>query len=501
MSIRCERRRCGVWCLCAALAAFLLSRTAGGVVDLDLFHEMALAREASQLGYVPWRDSYAYTPTVEIVVHHEWGLGCLALVATRLAGGSGIILMKFLLVFGLAAVAWSTARRRRASPIVIGLFAALAITLSDFGFATVRAQMFSYLFAAIFLRWFDLDRQGERSWMIGAAILFPVWANLHGGCVVGAALLAMHWLEQLIRRQPHWHLFGLGLALIPLAAINPWGVHYHAYLLRALTMPRPAIAEWAPLWDPENRLQLLNFGLSLLPLLLILKQTGWRRLPGLFIVFATGLAAVKSNRFLPFYAIAYVSYLSGPMSRISLGRDLRRWWWRCQPAWCGVFSMAAALLLLKSLPAEPWRLQVASHPLKNQGKHLIYPVGAVDYLSRQGFQGHVMVPYDWGSYVMWKLWPGVKVSFDSRYEVAYPTWRMDEDDRFYDAADGWEQILAKYPTDLVLVRGDLKIVARLNQATGWKRVYRDEQFLIFARDDLALPVEESDQPAENGRFP
>ena len=448
-----DQRRWGTWVLVCALAAFQLSRTAGGVVDLDLFHEMAIARESLQLGYVPWTDSFAYTPTVDVVVHHEWGLGLIALLISRVAGGGGILVLKFLLIFGLGAVVWTTARNRRASPVIVGLFLAIGIVLTDFGFATVRAQMFSYLFASLLLWGFDQDRQGQRRWLWGIAFLFPLWANLHGGCLVGAALFATHWLEQVIRRQPHWHLFAMGLLLIPLAALNPWGFRFHQYLLHAIAMPRPAIAEWSPLYAPENRHQLLNFGISLLLFGLISIRIGWRRLPGVLIVVATAFAAWKSNRFLPFFAIAYASYLPIALTAIPLGKELRRGWWRYQPAWCAGLGLATVALLLSSVRAEPWRLRVASHPLPHQGQHLIYPVGAVDYLKQHGFRGNVMVPYDWGSYVMWRLWPDVKISFDSRYEVAYPAWRMDEDDRFYDAAEGWETILEKYPTDVVLLRG------------------------------------------------
>jgi hypothetical protein len=318
---------------------------------------------------------------------------------------------------------------------------------------------------------------------------------------VGAALFATHWFEQLVRRQPHWHLFLMGLALIPLAAINPWGFHYHQYLIHAMSIPRPAIAEWSPLWAAENRQQFLNFGITLLPLALILRQIGWKRLPGIFIVAATAIAALKSNRFLPFYAIAYASYLPAAFSRITLGKDLRRNWWRFQPAWCAGLSLSVILLVFSSLPAEPWRLRVPSHPLPHLGKHLIYPVGAVDHLAAAGFHGNVMVPYDWGSYVMWKLGPEVKVSFDSRYEVAYPPWRMEEDDCFYEARDGWEAILTKYPTNVVLVRSDLKIVKALHSYSGWRQVYKDPQFTMFARSDIDLPVVETSQPADDGRFP
>lgn len=494
-------RRLGHLALYGALAAFLLSRTAGGVIDLDLYHEMSLAREAIRLGYVPWRDSFAFTPTVDVVVHHEWGLGLIALGLSQLGGGTAIIALKFLLIFGLGFVVWSIARQRHGRPVVISFFCALGIVLSDFGFATVRAQMFSYLFAALLLWGFDRDRKGERSWLLGVAVLFPVWANLHGGCLVGAALFATHWIEQLVRRQPHWHLFWVGLCLIPLAAINPWGFHFHQYLLRAITMPRPAIAEWSPLWAEENRMQLMNFGLSLLPLLLVLKHQGWRRIPGILLVFVTALAALKSNRFLPFYAIAFAAYLPGAFSLIPLGRDLRRWWHTYQPAIAAVLGLAAVGLVLGALPSEPWRLQVASHPLPHQGAHLIYPVGAVNYLADHQFHGNVMVPYDWGSYVMWKLGPDVKISFDSRYEVAYPTWRMDEDDILYEARDGWDQVLSKYPADALLVRADLPIAKSLQQKPGWERVYADPQFVLFAQSNLNLPIVESRRPAPEGLFP
>ena len=510
--------RLGTTVLILALCTFVLSRIAGGVVDLDLFHEMALAREAVSTGAVPWKDSFAYTPTLNVVVHHEWGLGLIGLLLSNVGGGSGIILLKFLLVYSLGFVVWSTARRRRipetklldnsnsnpapgAKPVIVALFMTLGIVLSDFGFATVRAQMFSYLFAALLLWGFDRDREGNRWWLAGVALLFPLWANLHGGCLVGAALFATHWLEQLIRRQPHWHLFAMGLLLIPLAALNPWGFHFHYYLIHAISLPRPAIAEWSPLWDAANRQQLINFVVSLLPLLVVLRQIGWRGIPGLLIILATAFAALKSNRFLPFYAIAYASYLPAAFCRTTLGKDLRQGWIRFQAGLATALSLVSVVLLIGALPAEPWRLQVASHPLPHQGHHLIYPVGAVDYLTDQQFRGNVMVPYDWGSYVMWKLGPDVKVSIDSRYEVAYPLERMTEDDCFFHAETGWKEILAKYETDIVLTRADLPIVKAIEGYPGWSKIYSDAQFQMFARSGLDLPLRSIAGSAPNGTFP
>ncbi|HLQ45061.1 MAG TPA: hypothetical protein VK137_10055, partial [Planctomycetaceae bacterium] len=328
--------RLAKWLLISSLIAFLASRTASCVVDLDLWHELALARETLARGHVPWQDHFAYTPTLAIVVHHEWGAGLIAFALTKWCGPAGILVAKFVLIFGLAATCWCNARRRGASAIATGVVAGLAIVLGDYSFATVRAQMYSYLLTGLLLWGCDRDRAGDRRWLIGLFVLFPLWVNLHGGCLVGAGLLGAHWLEQLVRRQPHRHLLAAGLSLIPLAAINPWGWHYHAYLWRAMTMHRPRIAEWAPLWAEGELHHLLAFGVSVGLGWLVLREGRWRTTSGILLLIVTAVAGLKSHRFLAFYAIVFASYLPAAFSRMELGKDLRRWWWKYQRVLCGL---------------------------------------------------------------------------------------------------------------------------------------------------------------------
>ena len=491
--------RTAKWLLIACLLMLLFVYTASGVVDLDLWHELALAREALQIGHVPWEDHFAYTPTLDVVVHHEWGAGLIAYLATAALGPAGLLLLKFSLVSGLALVCWCNARRRGASVIATGLVAALAIWLRDYSFGTVRAQMYSYLLAALLLWGFDRDRKGDRRWLVGLFVLFPLWVNLHGGCLVGAGLLGGHWLEQWLRRQPHRHLLIAGLLLIPLAALNPWGWHYHAYLARAMTMPRPCIAEWDPVWIEWPHL--IRFVVSVGLGWLVLREGRWRQMPGILLLVATGLAGLKSNRFLTFYAIVCACYLPAQLSRIELGKVLRRGWWKYQRALCGVFALCSLLLLGKALTEEPWRVRVPGHREKDAAFHLTYPVGAVNYLTEQKFRGNVFVPYNFGSYVMWKLGPEVQVSFDSRYEVAYPTWRLEEDEAFFEAREGWEETLAKYRTDIVLSLVNMEVAKKLADRPGWQTVYRDSQFAMFAREELSLPIKISDAVPPEGQYP
>jgi hypothetical protein len=499
------------WLLIACLLAFLFSRTASTVVDPDLWHELASAREVLETKSLPWQDHFAYTPTLPIVVHHEWGAGLIALLMTRAFGPAGLLVLKFTLIYGLASVCWMVARRRCGSVIVTGVIAGLAIVLGDHSLGAVRAQMYSYLFTALLLLGLEYDRAGSRRWLIGLFVLFPVWVNLHGGCLVGAALLGAYWLEQLLRRQPHWHLFFAGLALVPLTALNPWGWHYHIYLARAILMSRPRIAEWAPLWVEGELHHWLAFGVAagltcraLIPFPSPPGKEGRRegrsrQIPVLLLI-ATGLAALKSNRFMAIYAIVCACYLPAVLGRMELGKDLRRWWYKYPRVLCAVLAAATLALVGKGLLHEPWRVRVPS-VRASSADHTIYPVGAVNYLAGQNFSGNVLVPFDWGSYVMWKLGPRVQISSDTRYEVAYPDWRLDEDFLFFDAGAGWEQILEKYPTDVVLLPVSLKVARKVADLPGWKAVYRDSQFAIFARAGLELPPVISDVDPPDGEYP
>jgi hypothetical protein len=214
--------------------------------------------------------------------------------------------------------------------LAVGIVAFGAIILGDHSFATIRAQMYSYLLTALLLWGFDRDRAGDRRWMIVLLALFPLWVNLHGGCLVGAGLLGAHWVEQYLRGRPHRHLLVAGLSLIPLAMLNPWGWHYHVYLRRAITMNRRHIAEWSPLWAEGGVHHLLGFAGSVLFAWFILRDGRWRKFQGVLLLAATGLAGVKSQRFLVFYAIVYACYLPGMIRHTELGKLFQRFWWKCQ---------------------------------------------------------------------------------------------------------------------------------------------------------------------------
>ncbi len=76
---RSDEKQTVIAALSALAGLFLCCIALNTFVDPDIWHEMALFREALALGYLPLADQFAYTPTVYPSVHHEWGTGASSL--------------------------------------------------------------------------------------------------------------------------------------------------------------------------------------------------------------------------------------------------------------------------------------------------------------------------------------------------------------------------------------------------------------------------------------
>jgi hypothetical protein len=163
----------------------------------------------------------------------------------------------------------------------------------------------------------------------------------------------------------------------------------------------------------------------------------------------------------------------------------------------GVTAIAVAASLF--LSHHPWRLTVPG--TTPDGAPAPYPVGPVAYLATNEVRANMVVPFGAGAFVSWKLHPRIKVSLDSRYEVAFRPELLVEHLHFFDAEPGWRDFLETYPTDLVLAPASAPVVEALATQTPWTIVYRDDAYVLFARPGLALPALDRRGERLVGTFP
>src|SRR6185295_14647307 len=151
------------------------------------------------------------------------------------------------------------------------------------------------------------------------------------------------------------------------------------------------------------------------------------------------------------------------------------------------------------LSQRPWRLTVPG--TTPDGAPAPYPIGAVDYLAANNVRANALVPFGVGAFVSWKLHPYIKVSLDSRYEVAFRPELLVAHLDFFAARRGWRDFLDAYPTDLVLAPAGAPVVDALATQSGWSIVYRDDAYVLFARAGLAFPPNDRRGHRLVGTFP
>lgn len=482
-----------------ALATLLLSHP---VVDQDVWHEIALARELFQSGTLPTVDPFSYTPTVDFI-QHEWLAGVFALWAVQYGGGFGLALLKYLLGIALAAFLTLRLRMERGSLVVLAPVVFLALNMLQPGFGAVRAQIYSLVAVAALLWFLALDRNGNRRWMGAWLPLFVIWLNVHGGFILAFGILGAEWIERACKGRRDWHLVALGSAMLAAVSINPYGLRYYLYMAEALTIRRPDIKEWQPIWEVASVFpaSVIAFTLSLLVLAYAVRVRGWRNATGIGIVLLLMLASIRTNRITMFYGLAFLctvpALLQGSPVALWGERTLRRFSTALLPA----TAILALLLAGVAATRQPFQILVPAHALPAWGQHVVYPVAAVDYLRQQQFRGNLMVSFPIGAYVMWKLHPNVKISMDSRYEVAYPPLLVEQFIELYRSGAGASEILRTYPHDALLVEADSPLRQAVETDARWNLVYSDPVYRIYAPHSSPLAITLTEALPAHGTIP
>ena len=493
----------------------LISRIS--IVDLDLFHGMALFREALQLGKLPNYDLYSYIPTVYPVIHHEWGTGAiLYLLTVKLGlGAAGLIALKFLLTLFIVINCYRFALQRGGEKLTFAYTAFFGMVMGWIGFTTIRAQLFTLFLLLVLLFIIEGDRK-KNPWVLWLLVpLFVVWINLHGGFVVGLGLVGLYimerflfhwWIDQdMIRafRSVKKQLLVFFVSCMGLF-INPYGSDYLPYLLQAITLDRTdLIPEWRPVWAISPFLLAIYCG-ALLLTLYPLWYKKWKEMAGLLMVLATAVAGLLHLRHISIFALLFLCYVPGYLQGTPVGDGISRLFIKNKNILALFYGTLGTLFMVYAFSNRFWELKVPTDSAANERGIPVYPAGAMDYLKKQGFKGNLMTPFRVGAYVSWKMYPDVKVSMDSRFEVAYPYEAVQENTAFYNGASSWHEISQRYGTDGLLVPNWAMVKIYLDEKpTTWKLIYKDGAYSLYMTEDTAAgyPVENLGSKTVDGTFP
>lgn len=460
--------------------------------DFDLWGYLSFGRLWWEDLRFPYQDVFSYLPTKPVWVYHEWLTGVVLYGTFEGLGPAGIQALKYALGLLTAGLIFLTARRRGGGKgaAVLALFL-IADPLAA-GFPPLRAQAFTYFFFAFFLFILEGYKRTGRRGRLG--FLIPVlclWANLHGGFVAGLGLVGLYVLGEILARRTFTPLLTVWCLSLAVTLINPYGLDYWVYLIEALSMPRPFIGEWHSLIGAfQQGLYIPNllFFLALVlaaALVLITVRPGiseW-----LVLGVTTGLGFLQVRHTI-FFLICFAVFL--PLHLSGLWSSWAARYPRLRAAGVTRVSLVLATLVLTLDTAyftyryRLWDEPLALHPPQRTAKRSsgqFFPQGAVDFIQEANLRGNLLPRFDWGEYLIWTLYPRIRVGMDGRYETVYPPGLCREYFNFLFGRPGWREFLAQYPHDFILIDPAVPVAEGLQHQSDWKVIYQDSGSLLFAK--------------------
>lgn len=479
-----------------------LNAFSGNVADPDLWGYIPFGRLFWETGKFPYQDTFAYVPTLNIWVYHEWLTGVILYPVYHFLGSPGLQILRYALGLTTVWLVYLTARRRG-----VGFWSALLglwfvqIFLAT-GYSPVRAQVFTYCFFALSLFLLESARL-TRHWrgLVILVVIQVLWCNLHAGFLAGLGLLFLYALGEAVSGRPFWPYLAALAAAIPITLINPYGSEYWRYLFRAVTMPRPDITEWASLakaWQTGLPKEPLVYFVSLAAFSgLLVCWARWREVTAGLILALTLYMGFKHIRHQVFFLLAAGAYL--PVLYDAYGKKLLS----TSPlaSWLSRLGQSAPAVLTiififiyggKFLCSQPLSLKLP-RTFDPDRAGIYYPVAAVDFMQKNHLSGNILNEFNWGEYLIWKLDPSCKVAMDGRYETVYDDDLCQLHADFFYGRPGWRKFLEQYPPDLILVAPRSQVYALLKIAPDWRQVYMD--------DGAALFMPRKDTPALSLRTP
>jgi hypothetical protein len=404
----------------------------------------------------------------------------MALLATLSMGFvylqmSGPQLLKaFLLIFGstVTAVVWSP----RPQLVSLVLLAIVAFVL--------------YLF-----KW---KSKNQLKWL---PVLFFLWSNLHGGWPLGFLLigamvageLSNHLLGNTstnvlkwgqVRSLVIWSLVSAVALLINPNGFAIWKIPFQTVEVSTL---QQFIQEWA---SPDFHELFQQPFLWLLFAILAAVGFSRRRMDAtdfISVVLFAYMGLVARRNFGPFgiVALPVLSRYLWPTIQSLQGLNVEEPEWqadepssrpRIRPRWQRRINLViVGILAVVALG----KLYIVTYPgMMNAAIHSSEPAGAVDWMIDHQIKGRVFNEYNWGGYLAWRT-SDVKVFVDGRTDL-FGDEILGEWLTATQAGTGWQQILAKWKVDYVLIDPG-RPLAQVLADNGWKLLYKDAHAVVYAQ--------------------
>ncbi len=459
----------GIYALLVVLGDQLLN-------DPDTYWQIVLGRWILDHWTVPQTDIYSFTMYGQPWISTQWLAQVLFSISYLIAGWTGPVVLSAASIAGTFALLARFLRRRLTDAASLTFIAAALALVA--GHLLARPHV---LALPIMVAWVSglvaaADQRSAPSfWLLP---LMALWANVHGGFVLGMALtipiaLDAVWATDAALRKSlalHWAMFAAAALLASCLTPYGWDALFAARRILNLGAALDLIGEWRPANfahpGPLEAIVTLAFVMAL-----------WRGvvLPPLRIVLVVGfvLMALSHVRNAEVLALLGPIVLAAPLTRWIGGPDDNANYAASPPR--DLFFAGLILILVAGTLAF-----ASVHRFEPSNRQS--PVAAVAALKKMHLT-RVLNDYDFGGYLIAN---GVATFIDGRTELFGEKFMVDHNaaTELADPANLF-RLLEKYRIEATLMRTQSAANKLLDHIDGWQKVYADDVATIHVRNPTA----------------
>jgi hypothetical protein len=457
--------------LTAALVVCAVAVLSGTTADPDLWGHVRFGQDILASRSLHAQDVYSFTSD-RPWINHEWLSEVLMALTFDAGGALGLNLLRLTIIALVLMLAWR--RLWNLEPVLrvqLVVITALGIVLRVH---PVRPQLFSVLLFAVLLMCLTrADARNSVRPLYAVPLLLLAWVNLHGGWIVGVGVLGYWIASRLITRTTPGGrpvlVAGVGVSAVLVTLLNPHGADMWRFLADTVSVERPLIGDWQPMYMLPPAFALVWVLPAALAGVVFARSTAPidRTYAGLVVLL--GIAAVRVSRLDAFFTLSVVFCLAPLVqSRPRSGRVPR-----------ALVALAAAA----SVGVMAFRL-----PFVQINPSLCPEAAAAQYIREHRIEGRMLTWFDWGQYAIWHLGPSVRVSMDGRRETVYSDAVVSAHLQFYAGARGAAEYPDRIGADYVWLPKKLRAVTLL-RGHGWQPLFEGPVSIILARSPRTAAVQ------------
>ena len=475
--------------LVGSVMIVIVSLFMAGEQDPDFWWHLRIGRWMVEHGRLPSTDIFTHTVPDHVWTDHEYLTEILMWLLYSATGVVGLAI-----AFGLLTWAgfWLMYRQVRRQPwVIVGIGLAIGAVAGSPIWGP-RAQMITFFLTCLELYWLQGYLSGRSRTIQVFPLVMVLWANLHGGWVIGFVWLGVALVAELIgwawdRENPAHRAHVRLLAIITAASVvavaaTPHGLSLYPYPFQTQgsVAQQRLIVEW---FSPDFHQVYLRPFEAMVFLVVIgfaLKRPSIYEV--LLTLVALGLALQSVRNVALFVAVAtpvMINTYAAYWKELSTARN-----WHLELPPRRIFAAITSVVLVIIVLATTLHIADSVSPARQKSLDTAsYPVGAADWLEAHPEVGTKMYnQYGWGGYLAYRFYPEPNrrvFIFGEAALMGDPL--LNEYQDVQTLRSDWKEVLDRYGVDYIVYNRGEALANVLATQPEWTLAYQDSVAVIYVR--------------------